>query len=104
MGFLSRRRHRIEGGSFGSAFVKALKQKWRSGWNALRGGREDQQGGEWIFQREKLVYAHRMEWSNDHLTADRLISILREDQGGGDMMKGGESELNGDARVESQTV
>lgn len=103
MGFLSRRRHRIEGGSFGSAFVKALKQKWRSGWNALRGGREDQQGGEWIFQREKLVYAHRMEWSNDHLT-DRLISILREDQGGGDMMKGGESELNGDARVESQTV
>lgn len=68
--------------SFGSAFLKALKQKWKSGWNAFRGGDEDQQGGEWIFQRGKLRYAHRMEWSNDHLTADQLVEILKMDQKG----------------------
>lgn len=88
------------GESFGSAFLKALKQKWKNGWNAFRGGNEDQQGGEWIFQQGKLVYAHRMEWSNDHLTADRLVEILMEDQRGGeDGTKGGESELDVGARV-----
>lgn len=66
--------------SFPSALGKCLKQIWKRGWAGLRGGSWNQQGGEWIFQRGKLRYAHRMEGVNDHLTADRLFSILKTAQ------------------------
>ena len=46
----------------------------------LKGGSWDQQGGEWIFVNGKLRYAHRMEASNDHLTADQLMDILKTDE------------------------
>jgi len=69
--------------SFPSALFKDLKQRWKRGWGALKGGPADQQGGEWIFQRGRLKYAHRMQAMNDHLTADRLLEILKMDQGEG---------------------
>ena len=67
--------------SFPSALYKDLKQRWKRGWSGLKGGSANQQGGEWIFQRGKLKYAHRMQGANDHLTADRLLNILTVDQG-----------------------
>ncbi|KAJ5630256.1 uncharacterized protein N7484_010356 [Penicillium longicatenatum] len=65
--------------SFSTALGKALKQMWKRGWAGLKGGNWDQQGGEWIFQRGKLRYAHRMEGASDHLTAERLCEILSVD-------------------------
>lgn len=65
--------------SFSSALGKTFKQIWKRGWAGLKGGSWDQQGGEWIFQRGKLRYAHRMEGANDHLTAERLCEILSVD-------------------------
>ncbi|KAJ5174379.1 uncharacterized protein N7482_000256 [Penicillium canariense] len=67
-------------GSLYSAFGKCLKQMWKRGWAGLKGGPWSQQGGEWIFQRGKLRYAHRMEGANDHLTADQLFNILKTGQ------------------------
>lgn len=66
--------------SFPSAFFKDFKQRWKNGWAGLKGGPGDQQGGEWIFQRGRLKYVHRMQKMNDHLTADRLVDILKMDQ------------------------
>lgn len=66
--------------SLGSSFVKCMKQMWKRGLAGFKGGNWDQQGGEWIFVDGKLRYAHRMEASNDHLTADRLMDILKMDQ------------------------
>lgn len=65
--------------SFSSAVGQTFKQMWKRGWAGLKGGNWDQQGGEWIFQRGKLRYAHRMEGTNDHLTAERLCEILSID-------------------------
>jgi hypothetical protein len=65
--------------SFSTALGKSLKQMWKRGWAGLKGGNWDQQGGEWIFQRGKLRYAHRMEGTSDHLTAERLCEILSVD-------------------------
>ncbi|KAJ5660564.1 hypothetical protein N7507_007015 [Penicillium longicatenatum] len=65
--------------SFSTALGKSLKQMWKRGWVGLKGGNWDQQGGEWIFQRGKLRYAHRMEGTSDHLTAERLCEILSVD-------------------------
>lgn len=65
--------------SLRSSFVKCMKQIWKRGLNGLKGGNWDQQGGEWIFVDGKLRYAHRMEASNDHLTAERLMDILKTD-------------------------
>jgi hypothetical protein len=62
--------------TFPTALVEGLKQIWKRGWAGLRGGSVVQQGGEWIFQRGKLRYAHRMEGAHDHLTAERLLEIL----------------------------
>lgn len=76
--------------SFPSALFKDLKQRWKRGWGALRGGPGNQHGGEWIFQGGKLKYAHRMEAVNDHLTADQLLNILKADQGGG--LRAGDSQ------------
>lgn len=67
--------------SFPSALGKCLKQIWKRGWVGLRGGNWNQQGGEWIFQRGRLRYAHWMEGVNDHLTADELFRILKTNQG-----------------------
>jgi hypothetical protein len=67
--------------SFPSALGKCFKQMWKRGWVALRGGNWDQQGGEWIFQRGKLRYAHLMEGVNDHLTADELFQVLKTNEG-----------------------
>lgn len=66
--------------SFPGAIFKDLQQRWKRGWSGLKGGPIDQQGGEWIFERGKLKYAHRMQKVNDHLTADRLVAILKLDQ------------------------
>ncbi|KAJ5365792.1 hypothetical protein N7517_008678 [Penicillium concentricum] len=63
---------------------ECLKQIWKRGWAGLRGGNWTQQGGEWIFQRGKLRYAHRMEGARDHLTAERLLEILNVAHGKGD--------------------
>jgi hypothetical protein len=71
--------------SFSGAFVKHLKLRWKRGWGALKGGGPvNQQGGEWIFQRGRLKYAHRMQAANDHLTADQLLDIMKKDQLGSD--------------------
>ncbi|KAJ6000609.1 hypothetical protein N7481_001018 [Penicillium waksmanii] len=72
--------------SLRSSFAKCMKQIWKRGLAGLKGGNWDQQGGEWIFVDGKLRYAHRMEASNDHLTADRLMDILKTDYN----RKGGE--------------
>jgi AhpC/TSA antioxidant enzyme len=67
--------------SFFGSCVYDLKQRCKHGWAGLfRGGALDQSGGEWIFQRGKLKYAHRMRKINDHLTANRLFAILTGDQ------------------------
>ncbi len=71
--------------SFLSALGKCLKQIWKRGWAGLKGGSWDQQGGEWIFQRGRLRYAHRMEGVNDHLTADQLFQILKTGEGQDDV-------------------
>lgn len=71
--------------SFPSALGKCLKQIWKRGWAGLKGGSWDQQGGEWIFQRGRLRYAHRMEGVNDHLTADQLFQILKTSEGPDDV-------------------
>ncbi|KAJ5836936.1 hypothetical protein N7447_002962 [Penicillium robsamsonii] len=67
-----------------TGFVECLKQIWKRGWAGLRGGNWTQQGGEWIFQRGKLRYAHRMEGAHDHLTAEQLLEILNVAYGEGD--------------------
>jgi hypothetical protein len=67
--------------SFPSALGKCLKQIWKRGWAGLKGGNWNQQGGEWIFQRGRLRYAHLMEGVNDHLTADQLFQVLKTGQG-----------------------
>ena len=66
--------------SFPGALFKDLKQRWKRGWGALKSGSTDQQGGEWIFQKGRLKYAHRMQAVNDHLTADQLLDILKVGQ------------------------
>ncbi|OKO98901.1 Thioredoxin-like protein AAED1 [Penicillium subrubescens] len=66
--------------SFPSALGKCLKQIWKRGWAGLKGGKWNQQGGEWIFQRGRLRYAHLMEGVNDHLTADQLFQVLKTGQ------------------------
>ncbi|KAJ5937103.1 hypothetical protein N7466_003553 [Penicillium verhagenii] len=65
--------------SFPNALFNDLKQRWKRGWGALKGGPGNQQGGEWIFQKGKLKYAHRMQATNDHLTATQLLDILKMD-------------------------
>lgn len=70
--------------SFTGAVFKDLQQRWKRGWSALKGGSIDQQGGELIFERGKLKYAHRMQKVNDHLTADRLVAIPNSDQKDGE--------------------
>jgi len=65
--------------SFPSALLKDLKQRWKRGWGAFKGGPGNQQGGEWIFRNGRLKYAHRMQAVNDHLTADQLLKILEID-------------------------
>lgn len=67
--------------SFYSALGYSLKQIWKRGWAGLKGGNWNQQGGEWIFQRGRLRYAHLMEGVNDHLTADKLFQVLKTGQG-----------------------
>lgn len=70
--------------SFPTGLAETMKQIWKRGWAGLRGGNWNQQGGEWIFQRGRLCYAHRMEGSNDHLTADSLLGILNVGDGKSD--------------------
>jgi hypothetical protein len=70
--------------SFPTGLAEACKQIWKRGWTGLRGGNWNQEGGEWIFQRGKLRYAHRMEGSHDHLTAERLLEILNVAHGKSD--------------------
>lgn len=65
-----------------SAFFQDMKQRWRQGWLSIKGGSGSQQGGEWVFRDGKLKYAHRMQSSNDHLTADQLVNILKLDDTG----------------------
>ncbi|KAJ5605177.1 hypothetical protein N7510_010331 [Penicillium lagena] len=67
--------------SFTSALAKYVKQTTKNLIAGLKGGPLDQQGGEWIFHRGKLRFSHRMEAVNDHLSAERLLDILRTDQG-----------------------
>lgn len=71
--------------AFPGALFRDLQQRWKRGWSGLKGGSVDQQGGEWIFERGKLKYAHRMQTVNDHLTADRLVTILKLDQKDGEV-------------------
>ncbi|BCS25142.1 peroxiredoxin-like family protein [Aspergillus puulaauensis] len=54
----------------------AMKQMLWRGMGAFRGGRMDQNGGEFIFRGGKCEYAHRMENVGDHLTAEELLKIL----------------------------
>lgn len=54
----------------------AMKQMFWRGMGAFRGGRMDQNGGEFIFRGGKCEYAHRMENVGDHLTAEELLKIL----------------------------
>ncbi|KAJ5860481.1 uncharacterized protein N7529_007791 [Penicillium soppii] len=70
--------------TFSTGLAQTMKQIWKRGWAGLRGGNWNQQGGEWIFQRGRLRYAHRMEGSHDHLTADRLLEILNVAHGKAD--------------------
>ncbi|KAJ5712597.1 hypothetical protein N7493_009065 [Penicillium malachiteum] len=66
--------------SFLGSLAKCFGQMIKRGWKGLKGGSWDVQGGEWIFQDGRLRYAHRMEGSSDHLTAEELVDILRLDQ------------------------
>lgn len=70
--------------TFLPGFANAMKQIWKRGWEGLRGGKWNQQGGEWIFNRGRLQFAHRMEGANDHLTAERLLEILSTAHGKSD--------------------
>jgi hypothetical protein len=70
--------------TFTTGVAQTLKQIWKSGWAGFRGGNWNQQGGEWIFERGKLRYAHRMEGPHDHLTAERLLDILNVAHGNAD--------------------
>ncbi|OQE35381.1 hypothetical protein PENCOP_c013G04839 [Penicillium coprophilum] len=72
------------GFSLPTGLAEGLKQAWKRGWAGLRGGDWKQQGGEWIFQRGRLRFAHRMEGASDHLTADRLLEILNVAHGKSD--------------------
>lgn len=66
--------------SFTSAFAQYIKQTSKNLMAGIMGGPMEQQGGEWIFQRGKLRYAHRMQGANDHLTAEELLDILKTGQ------------------------
>jgi hypothetical protein len=70
--------------TFTTGLAETLKQIWKRGWAGLRGGNWNQQGGEWIFQRGRLRYAHRMEGPNDHLTAESLLGVLNVAHGNGE--------------------
>lgn len=91
--------------SLSSSFMTCLKQIWKRGMVGLKGGNWDQQGGEWIFVNGRLRYAHRMEASNDHLTADRLMEILRMDhqqRKGVEVVKTGGGEEEAEEEQEEQ--
>ncbi|RDW92792.1 peroxiredoxin-like family protein [Aspergillus mulundensis] len=60
-----------------------LRQMVGRGWKGLRGGRWDQNGGEWVFRNGRCRFVHRMESVSDHLTAGELMRIL-ERRGSGD--------------------
>ncbi|KAL3429798.1 AhpC/TSA antioxidant enzyme-domain-containing protein [Aspergillus tetrazonus] len=68
---------------FWKSLGMTLRQVWGSGWKGLRGGRWDQNGGEWVIRNGKCVFEHRMENVSDHLTAEKLLEIL-ERTGAGD--------------------
>lgn len=53
-----------------------IRQIWGKGWKGLRGGRWDQNGGEWIMRDGKVEFVHRMETVDDHLTAEELLEIM----------------------------
>ncbi|KAF5856150.1 hypothetical protein ETB97_007833 [Aspergillus alliaceus] len=65
--------------SFLRALGTASKQMFRSGLQALKGGGWGQNGGEWVFQDGKCVYVHRMKNVSDHLTADKLLKVITQD-------------------------
>ncbi|KAL4758747.1 peroxiredoxin-like family protein [Aspergillus foveolatus] len=68
---------------FWKSLGMTLRQVWGRGWKGLRGGRWDQNGGEWVIRNGKCVFEHRMENVSDHLTAEKLLEIL-ERTGAGD--------------------
>ncbi|KAL4740598.1 AhpC/TSA antioxidant enzyme-domain-containing protein [Aspergillus similis] len=68
---------------FWKSMGMTLRQVWEKGWKGLRGGRWDQNGGEWVLRNGRCVFEHRMESVSDHLTAEKLIEIL-ERTGTGD--------------------
>ncbi|KAL4904478.1 hypothetical protein BDW74DRAFT_168479 [Aspergillus multicolor] len=71
-----------------------LRQMAGRGWKGLRGGKWDQNGGEWVFRNGRCRFVHRMQSVSDHLTAGELIRIL-ERRGSLD----GEGDGDGDSGI-----
>jgi hypothetical protein len=63
-----------------SGFMKTMRQMFQSGFEALKGGPWNQNGGEWIFRGGRVQYVHKMKHVSDHLTAEQLLNILKLDE------------------------
>ncbi|KAL4781073.1 AhpC/TSA antioxidant enzyme-domain-containing protein [Aspergillus varians] len=59
----------------------SAKQMFWNGMRGFRGGRWDQNGGEWIFRGGRCEYVHCMKNVGDHLTAEELLRILGTREG-----------------------
>ncbi|KAL5049378.1 hypothetical protein BDW71DRAFT_195388 [Aspergillus fruticulosus] len=79
--------------SFWKSLGMTLRQMWARGRKGLRGGKWDQNGGEWVFRNGRCEFVHRMESVSDHLTAEKLIEILETGNGDGDGKGEGDKEL-----------
>lgn len=62
-----------------SLIMRSVRQMVGSGFEAFKGGDYSQNGGEWIFREGKCVWVHRMETTSDHLTAEELLKVLKEE-------------------------
>lgn len=59
--------------------VKSVIQELRSGRNILKGGDFYQVGGEFIFEKDKVTWCHRMKNTRDHAEIPELRAALEID-------------------------
>lgn len=65
----------INGSVLGNV-ASSMKNIFTAGPKGFKGGKYDQNGGEWVFEDGKLVFARRMRNTQDHTTLEELKKVL----------------------------
>ena len=66
----------IEGSLIGNV-ASSMKNIFTSGAKGFQGGKYNQNGGEWLFEGGNVVWARRMQNTQDHTTLQELKKVLR---------------------------